>query len=118
MGTSNPYQCIESFRDALKRAGIEARRAEVSPVMAHRLRPRLKARPATSPKDSKGDAQRNFSMSFWILILAFALGLAPALAIGAFTWAKSRGVHETSCASRMAAFDLPLVHSAQGPRRT
>jgi len=41
MGTNNPHQCIESFKDALRRAGLEERRADISPgVMAHRLRPR------------------------------------------------------------------------------
>jgi hypothetical protein len=102
MSTNNPSQCIESFRDALKRAGLEERRADISPgVTAHRLRPRIQARSAQSPR-----TRRSVSISFWILILAFALGLVPALAIGAFAWAaKSKGMYmyETSCFSRMAA---------------
>jgi hypothetical protein len=102
MSTNNPSQCIESFRDALKRAGLEERRADISPgVTAHRLRPRIQARSAQSPRDLKRNARRSFSM-----ILAFALGLVPALAIGAFAWAaKSKGMYmyETSCSSRMAA---------------
>src|SRR5437016_3126612 len=104
MGTNTPYQCIESFRDALKRAGLEERRADISPgVMAHRLRPKIQARPGPTPRDARRGARRNFSMSFWILILAFALGLVPALVVGAFAWAaKARGIHETSCSSRMA----------------
>ena len=110
MGTSNPSQCIESFRDALKRAGIEERRADISPgVMAQRLRPRIQPRSiAHSGEASRGTryerARRRVSTSLWILILAFALGLAPALAIGAFAWAaKSRNVSASSCSSWMAA---------------
>jgi hypothetical protein len=105
MGTNNPNQCIESFRDALKRAGLEERRADVSPgLMAHGLRPRTQTRSSTALRDPRGKVRRNFSMSFWILILAFVFGLAPAIAIGAFVWtAKSRGTYEYSCSSRMAA---------------
>ena len=107
MSTNNPYQCIESFRDALRRAGLEERRADISPgVMAHRLRPRIQARSAQSPRDLMRNARRSVAISFWILILAFALGLVPALAIGAFAWAaKSKGMYmyETSCSSRIAA---------------
>jgi hypothetical protein len=111
MGTNTPYQCIESFRDALKRAGLEERRADISPgVMAHRLRPKIQARPGPSPSYARRGARRNFSMSFWILILAFALGLVPALVVGAFAWAaKSRGIYETSCSSRMAMIALPTA---------
>jgi hypothetical protein len=112
MGTNNPHQCIEFFRDALKRAGLEERLADVSlGLMAtHRLRPRIQARPATGPRDTRRRVRRNFSMSFWILILAFVLGLAPAVAIGAFAWAaKSRGMYEYSCSSRMAAIAATIV---------
>ena len=107
MSTNN--QCIESFRDALRRAGLEERRADISRgVIAHRLRPRIQARSAQSPR-----ARPSVSTSFWILILAFALGLVPALAIGAFAWAaKSKGMYmyETSCSSRMAAIASSEAH--------
>ena len=85
MGTNNPHQCIESFKDALRRAGLEERRADISPgVMAHRLRPRLPVKSSQLPRDARhGTAfqrvRRNFSTSFWILILAFALGLVALL---------------------------------------
>jgi len=108
MGPNTPYQCIESFRAALKRAGIEERHTDISPgVMAHRLRPLIPARPGPSQRDARRGAGLNFSMSFWILILAFALGMVPALVVGAFAWAaKSRGMYETSCSSRMATIAL------------
>ena len=105
MRTSTTYQCIESFGDALKRAGLEERRTDISPgVTAHRLRPLIQARSGAGPREPKRLARRRLSLSFWILILAFALGLAPALVVGAFALvAKSRGMYETTCASRMAA---------------
>ena len=106
MGTNNPHQCIESFKDALRRAGLEERRADISPgVMAHRLRPLLPAKTSLVARDARlatsfKRVRRNFSTSFWILILAFALGLAPALAIGAFAWAaKSKTWSASSCFS-------------------
>ena len=102
MRTSTTYQCIESFGDALKRAGLEE---HISPgVTAHRLRPLIQARSGAGPREPKRLAWRRLSLSFWILILAFGLGLAPALVVGAFALvAKSRGMHETPCTSRMAA---------------
>jgi hypothetical protein len=106
MRTNNSHQCIESFKDALRRAGIEERRADISPgVMAHRLRPLLPAKSSAVARDARRATsfkrvRRNFSTSFWILILAFALGLAPALAIGAFAWAaKSKTWSASSCFS-------------------
>jgi hypothetical protein len=106
MGTNNPHQCIESFKDALRRAGLEERRADISPgVMAHRLRPLLPAKTSLVARDARlatsfKRVRRNFSTSFSILILAFALGLAPALAIGAFAWAaKSKTWSASSCFS-------------------
>ena len=105
MRTSTTYQCIESFGDALKRAGLEERRTDISPgVTAHRLRPLIQARSGAGPREPKRLARRRLSLRFWILILAFALGLAPALVVGGFALvAKSRGMHETPCTSRMAA---------------
>jgi hypothetical protein len=116
MGTSNSSQCIESFRDALKRAGIEERRAEISPgSMAQRLRPRIQPRPIAHQGEVRRGtgyerARRRLSTSFWVLMLAFALGLAPALAIGAFAWAaKSRGASASSCSSWIATSPSPLA---------
>jgi hypothetical protein len=104
MSTNAPNLCIESFRDALKRAGLD-HRSDISPgVMAHRLRPLIHARSSSSQRDARRVARPRFSLSFWILILAFALGLAPALVVGAFALAaKSKGMFETSCSSRIAA---------------
>src|SRR5215831_19301935 len=104
MSTNTPNQCIESFRDALKRAGLD-HRSDISPgVIAHRLRPLIHARSGSSQGDARRVARRRFSLSFWILILAFTLGLAPALVVGAFALAtKSKGMFETSCSSRIAA---------------
>jgi hypothetical protein len=121
MGTNNPHQCIESFKDALRRAGLEERRADISPgVMAHRLRPLLPAK--TSPAKTATSfkrVRRNFSTSFWILILAFALGLAPALAIGAFAWAaKSKTWSASSCFSWTAERGSPMAPVVRGrPQR-
>lgn len=123
MGTNNPHQCIESFKDALRRAGLEERRADVSPgLMAHRLRPLIRAKSSPTSRDARrGTAfqrvRRNFSTSFWILILAFALGLAPALAIGAFAWTgKSKAGSASSCSSWMAESLSPTAPAARGGR--
>jgi hypothetical protein len=122
MGTNNPHQCIESFKDALRRAGLEERRADISPgSMAHRLRPLIRAKSSQTSRDARGTTfqrvRRNFSTSFWILILAFALGLAPALAIGAFAWAaKSKTESASSCSSWMAESLSPTAPVARGER--
>ena len=123
MGTNNPHQCIESFKDALRRAGLEERRADISPgVMAHRLRPLLPAKTSLVARDARlatsfKRVRRNFSTSFWILILAFALGLAPALAIGAFAWiGKSKAGSASSCSSWMAESLSPTAPAARGER--
>src|SRR6476619_6079568 len=123
MGTNNPNQCIESFKEALRRAGLEERRADISPgLMAHRLRPRLPVKSSQQPRDARhGTAfervRRNFSTSFWILILAFAVGLAPALAIGAFAWAaKSKASSASSCSSWMAEGVSPMAPVMRGER--
>ncbi len=115
MVTNNPHQCIESFKEALRRAGLEERRTDISPgLMAHRLRPHLPVKSSPLPRDARhGTAfqrvRRNFS-SFWILILAFALGLAPALAIGAFAWAaKSKTWSASSCFSWTAESASPVA---------
>jgi hypothetical protein len=120
MHTNNPHQCIESFKDALRRAGIEERRADISPgLMAHRLRPLVQAKSNPLPKDARRGThfqrmRRNFSTSFWILILAFALGLAPALAIGAFAWAAK--TKASSCSSWMAESLSPTAPVVRGER--
>jgi len=124
MGTNNPHQCIKSFKDALRRAGLEERRADISPgLMAHRLRPLIRAKSSQLPRDARHSTafqrvRRNFSTSFWILILAFALGLAPALAIGAFAWAaKSWEWSASSCSSWMAESLSPSAPAARGTRQ-
>ena len=96
MSTNNPHQCIESFRDALKRAGLEERRADISPgLMAPIACALVYKQDQRQPQGTQGAGWRNFSIGFWILILAFVLGLAPAVAIGAFALAaKSRGMYE------------------------
>src|SRR5262245_132709 len=116
MGTNNTHQCIESFKDALRRAGLEERRADVSPgLMAHRLRPLVQAKSNPITRAARRGAplervRRKFSTSFWILILAFALGLAPALAIGAFAWvAKSKTWSASSCFSWTAERVSPVA---------
>ena len=120
MGTNHPHQCIESFKDALRRAGLEERRADVSPgVMAHRLRPRLPVKSSQLPREARHRTafqrvRRNFSTSFWILILAFALGLAPALAIGAFAWTAKSKEGSSSCSSWMSL--SPTAPAARGER--
>src|SRR6478609_7953256 len=122
MGTNNPHQCIESFKDALRRAGLEERRADISPgVMAHRLRPRLPVKSGELPRDARhGTAfqrvRRSFSTSFWILTLAFALGLAPALAIGAFAWTAKSKEGSSSCSSWMAESLSPTAPAGRGER--
>src|SRR5262245_34853796 len=119
MCTNNPHQCIESFKDAL-RAGIEERRADISPgLMARRLRPLRPAKTSPVTRDARHatpfkGVRRHFSKSFWILILAFALGLAPALAVGAFAWAaKSKTWSASSCFSWMAKSFSPMAPVAR-----
>jgi hypothetical protein len=117
MGTNNPHQCIESFKDALRRAGLEECQADISPG-----RPRIQAKSSPLTRDARRGTsfervRRNFSTSFWILILAFALGLAPALAIGAFAWAaKSKASSASSCSSWMAEGVSPMAPVMRGER--
>jgi hypothetical protein len=86
------------------------------------LRPRLPVKSSQLPRDARhGTAfervRRNFSTSFWILILAFAVGLAPALAIGAFAWAaKSKTGSASSCSSWMAESLSPTAPATRGER--
>jgi hypothetical protein len=49
-------------------------------------------------------------VSLWVLLLAFALGLIPSLAIGAALWLdKSRAVTAYPCTVRAAAAALTAV---------
>ena len=91
---------------------------DISPgIMAERLRPRPQARPI--PTDlSKLVAQPSSprrrtaisSVSLRVLLLAFALGLIPSLAIAAAIWFdKSRTVTAYPCTMRTAAGLLTTV---------
>jgi hypothetical protein len=110
--------CLGSLQAALRDAGLEDRYKEIPPgIMAERLRPRLQARPL--PTDlSKLVAQAApprrriglSSVSLWVLLLAFALGLIPSLAIGAALWLdKSRAVTAYPCTVRAATVALTAV---------
>ena len=109
--------CLGSLQAALKDAGLEDRYNHISPgIMAERLRPRPQARPI--PTDlSKLVAQPSprrrtgiSSVSLWVLLLAFALGLFPSLAIAAAIWFdKSRSVTAYPCTMRTAAGVLTAV---------
>lgn len=110
--------CLGSLQAALKDAGLEDRYNDISPgIMAERLRPRPQARPI--PTDlSKLVAQPSSprrrtaisSVSLRVLLLAFALGLIPSLAIAAAIWFdKSRTVTAYPCTMRTAAGLLTTV---------
>jgi hypothetical protein len=111
--------CLGSLQAALRDAGLEDRYKEIPPgIMAERLlRPRLQTRPL--PTDlSKLVAQAApprrriglSSVSLWVLLLAFALGLIPSLAIGAALWLdKSRAVTAYPCTVRAATAALTAV---------
>ena len=110
--------CLGSLQAALKDAGLEDRYNDISPgIMAERLRPRPQARPI--PTDlSKLVAQPSSprrrtaisSVSLRVLLLAFALGLIPSLAIAAAIWFdKSRTVTAYPCTMRTASGALTTV---------
>ena len=102
--------CLGSLQAALKDAGLEDPYNDISPnIMAERLRPRpqakLVARPS-SPRRRTGIS----SVSLWVLLLAFGLGLIPSLAVAAAIWFdKSRGVMTYPCTIRTAAGALTAV---------
>ena len=110
--------CLGSLQAALKDAGLEGRYNDISPgIMAERLRPRPQA--SAIPTDlSKLVAQPSSprrrtaisSVSLRVLLLAFALGLIPSLAIAAAIWFdKSRSVAAYPCTMRTASGALTAV---------
>lgn len=110
--------CLGSLQAALKDAGLEDPYNDISPnIMAERLRPRPQAKPL--PTDlSKLVARPSSprrrtdisSVSLWVLLLAFGLGLIPSLAVAAAIWFdKSRGVMTYPCTIRTAAGALTAV---------
>jgi hypothetical protein len=110
--------CLGSLQAALKDAGLEGWYNEIAPgIMAERLRPRPQARPqrtdlsklVTSPVPARRSTGIS-SVSLWVLLLAFALGLIPSLAIGAALWFdRSRTVTAYPCTMRTAAAALTAV---------
>ena len=110
--------CLGSLRAALKDAGLEDRCSDIpAGIMAERLRPRPQERPQPTdlsklvpppapPRRRTGIA----SVSIWVLLVAFALGLIPSLAVAAAIWFdKSRGVMTYPCTIRTAAGALTAV---------
>ena len=110
--------CLGSLRAALKDAGLEDRCSDIpAGIMAERLRPRPQERPQPTdlsklvpppapPRRRTGIA----SVSLWVLLVAFALGLFPSLAIAAAIWFdKSRSVTAYPCTMRTAAGLLTAV---------
>ena len=110
--------CLGSLQAALKDAGLEDLYNDISPgIMAERLRPRPQAR--AIPRDlSKLVAQPPSprrrtgisSVCLWVLLLAFALGLIPSLAVAAASgFDKSRSVTGYPCSMRTASGVLITV---------
>src|SRR5512137_2570427 len=101
--------CIVSLREALKQAGLDDQPNHVPPrIMAERLRPPSRSRPSSvtshlgEPARSRGErplpARRTRSMRANILLLAFVVGLIPAVSIGALIWVLTwRGLSASSC---------------------
>jgi hypothetical protein len=110
--------CLGSLQAALKDAGLEDRCSDIpAGIMAERLRPRPQARPqptdlsklmafAAPPRHRTGIS----SVSLWMLLLAFGLGLVPSLAVAAAVWFdKARSVTAYPCTVRTAAGALTAV---------
>ena len=108
--------CLGSLQAALKDAGLEDRCSNIpAGIMAERLRPRPQARPtdlsklmalAPPPRHRTGIS----SVSLWVLLLAFGLGLVPSLAVAAAVWFdKARSVTAYPCTVRTAAGALTAV---------
>jgi hypothetical protein len=110
--------CLGSLRAALKDAGLEDRYSDIpAGIMAERLRPRPQARPlptdlsklVTPPLPHRRLTDIS-SVRLWVLLLAFALGLIPSLAVAAAVWFdKSRSVTAYPCTMRTAAGALTAV---------
>jgi hypothetical protein len=103
--------CLGSLRAALKDAGLEDRCSDIpAGIMAERLRPRPQARPqptdlsklVTPPAPPRRTGIG--SVSLWILLAAFALGLIPSLAVAAAIWFdKAQSATAYPCTVRTAA---------------
>ena len=103
---------------SLQLTGLEDRCSDIpAGIMAERLRPRPQARPqptdlsklmalAAPPRHRTGIS----SVSLWMLLLAFGLGLVPSLAVAAAVWFdKARSVTAYPCTVRTAAGALTAV---------
>lgn len=110
--------CLGSLRAALKDAGLEDRCSDIpAGIMAERLRPRPQARPHPTDLSKLVTAPMPpcrrtgiASVSLWVLLLAFALGLIPSLAIAAAIWFdKSRSVTAYPCTMRTGIGALRAV---------
>lgn len=110
--------CLGSLQAAIRDAGLEDKWNEIHPgIMAERLRPRPQTRPLptdlsklVAPAAAPRRRTSLSSVSFWVLLLAFALGLIPSLAIGAALWLdKSRAVTAYPCTVRTATAALTAV---------
>ena len=112
--------CLGSLQAAMRDAGLEDKWNDIPPgLMAERLRPspqlspqaRPQAKPqpthlahlVATPAPSRGKTGIA-AAGVWVLMLAFALGLIPSLAIGAVLWLdKSRTAPAIPCIMHMAA---------------
>ena len=103
--------CLGSLRAALKDAGLDDRCGDIpAGMMAERLRPRpqTRAQPTdlsnlVTPAVEPVRRGRLSSVSVWVLLLAFALGLIPSLAIGAVLWLEqSRNTSASPCSLQTA----------------
>jgi hypothetical protein len=110
--------CLGSLQAALKDAGLEDRCSDIpAGIMAERLRPRPQARPLptdlsklVAPPAPQRRRTGISSVSLWVLLVAFALGLIPSLAIAAAVWFdKARSVTAHPCTVRTAAGALTAV---------
>jgi hypothetical protein len=104
--------CLGSLQAALRDAGLEDRYNDIPVgIMAERLRPRAQAKPVptdlsklVTPAAALRRRTGISSASLRVLLLAFALGLIPSLAVAAAIWFdKSRSVTANPCTVRTAA---------------
>jgi hypothetical protein len=111
--------CLGSLQAAMRDAGLEDKWNDIPPgIMAERLRPspqlspqaKSQTRPqpthlahlVATPAPSRGKTGIA-AAGVWVLMLAFALGLIPSLAIGAVLWLdKSRTAAAYPCVMRTA----------------
>lgn len=110
--------CLGSLQAALKDAGLEDRCSYIpAGIMAERLRPRPQERPQPTDLSKLVAPQAPLrrrtgitSVKLRVLLLAFALGLIPSLAIAAAIWFDtSRSTTAYPCTVRTAAGVLTTV---------